>query len=271
MYEKIIGIIGTPRSGTSWTGQIFDSAPDTLYRMQPFYSYAFRDKLHVRSSRAEINRFFDDLYNSKDEYLAQKQRRQSRVYATFGDKNLNAPFMVYKEVFFHYLVPALLSGCDKLEILALVRHPVDVLTSYYNAPREFRPGLDIQKEWYFAQDRNEALPERYFGYFKWKEYMNLIDYISTKFSDKVSVIKYEDLYYAPEYTVEKIFSRYGIILTEQTKKFLEDSQNRTGDDPYSVFRDRKNPPLKKKLPDNIIEAVHKDLDTFDIANKFGYR
>ena len=87
----------------------------------------------------------------------------------------------------------------------------------------------------------------------------------------MSVIKYEDLYYAPEYTVEKIFSRYGIILTEQTKKFLEDSQNRTGDDPYSVFRDRKNPPLKKKLPDNIIEAVHKDLDTFDIANKFGYR
>jgi len=39
MYKNIIGIIGAPRSGTSWTGQIFDSAPDVLYRMQPFYSW----------------------------------------------------------------------------------------------------------------------------------------------------------------------------------------------------------------------------------------
>ena len=37
------------------------------------------------------------------------------------------------------------------------------------------------------------------------------------------------------YTLNMPQSARRNLLTEQTKKFLEDSQNRTGDDPYSVF------------------------------------
>ena len=170
MYKNIVGIIGAPRSGTSWTGQIFDSAPDVLYRMQPFYSWAFRDKIHVRSSKEEINKFFQDMYLSKDPYLEQRDRKDAGVYPIFEEKNKEANVMAFKEVMFHYMMPTILENVEELKIIAIVRHPIDVLTSYYNAPKEFFEGLDIQKEWYFAQARNELLPERYFGYHKWKEY-----------------------------------------------------------------------------------------------------
>src|SRR5689334_7526498 len=34
-YPKLVLLFGTPRSGTSWLGKIFDSHPDTLYKHEP--------------------------------------------------------------------------------------------------------------------------------------------------------------------------------------------------------------------------------------------
>lgn len=271
MYKHIIGIIGAPRSGTSWTGQIFDSAPDVLYRMQPFYSYAFRDKIHVRSTKEEIHYFFQNVYRSKDAYLAQEERKSKGVYPIFGEKNGNPSVMVFKEVFFHYLVPVILENIEELKIIALVRHPIDVLTSYYNAPREFNPALDIQDEWYFAQSRNELLPERYFGYHKWKEYMKIISVVKERYPDRVKVIKYEELSENPEEMVEELFSYANIPFEMQTKKFIYDSQHQTVNDPYSVFRSRDEKREKKRLPRNILERIHKDLEGFEEAKEYHYQ
>ncbi len=38
----IIGLHGAPRSGTTWIGQIFNSAPQVAFRFQPFFAHAFR-------------------------------------------------------------------------------------------------------------------------------------------------------------------------------------------------------------------------------------
>ena len=38
-----LALFGCPRSGTSWLGQIFNSAPDVAYRYQPLFSYEFKD------------------------------------------------------------------------------------------------------------------------------------------------------------------------------------------------------------------------------------
>lgn len=257
LYKKIIGIIGAPRSGTSWTGQIFDSAPDVLYRMQPFYSYAFRDKIHVRSTREEINRFFQDVYQSKDAYLAQEERKHKGVYPIFKEKNENPDIMVFKEVFFHYLVPVILENIAELKIIALVRHPIDVLSSYYNAPREFNPALNIQDEWYFAQSRNELLPERYFGYHKWKEYMKIVSIIKGRYPDRVNVVKYEELSSKPEQMAKHLFFYGDIPFKIQTRQFIYDSQHQTVNDPYSVFRNKDEKREKKILPENILEQIHK--------------
>lgn len=271
LYKNIVGIIGAPRSGTSWTGQIFDSAPDVLYRMQPFYSYAFRDKIHVRSTREEINRFFRDVYQSKDAYLEQEERKHKGVYPIFEEKNENPDIMVFKEVFFHYLVPVLLENIEELKIIALVRHPIDVLSSYYNAPREFDPTLDIQDEWYFAHSRNELLPERYFGYHKWKEYMKIVSVIKERYPDRVNVVKYEELSANPEQVVQRLFSYGDIPFKMQTRQFIYDSQHQTVNDPYSVFRNKDEKRERRILPENILEQIHKDLENFDEAKEYGYQ
>lgn len=86
MYKKIIGVIGTPRSGVSWTGQIFDSCLETLFRMQPFYSWAFRDKVHPRTTSEDFYKFFDELYLSNDDYILQLERRSEGIYPVFDKK-----------------------------------------------------------------------------------------------------------------------------------------------------------------------------------------
>ncbi len=270
MYKNIVGIIGAPRSGTSWTGQIFDSAPDVLYRMQPFYSWAFRDRIHVRSTKEEIKDFFDDMYLSKDPYLEQRDRKEQGVYPVFEEKSKCPRVMVFKEVMFHYMMPVILRNVDNLKLVAIVRNPVDVITSYWNAPREFAPFLDIQKEWYFAQTRNELLPERYFGYHKWKEYIKIVEVLENTFSDRVKIIRYEDLRKEPEKMTKELFEYSGIAYTPQTERFLYDSQNKTVDDPYSVFRNKHEQREKKSLPENIINQIYDDLKHFEEAERYGY-
>lgn len=266
----MIGLIGAPRSGTSWTGQIFDSAPSVLYRMQPFYSWAFRDKIHVRSSKKEIERFFKEVYESDDDYLAQTERKNAGIYPIFAEKDKNPDIMVFKEVMFHYMMPVLLEQLDDLKIIAVVRHPIDVLTSYYNAPKEFDSQLDIQKEWYFAQTRNELLPERYFGYFKWKEYMKIVSVLKEKYNNRVKVFKYEDLLAHTDKVIQELFDFCHIFYGSQTKKFIYESQHKTVDDPYSVFRSKDDKRKKNVLPENILDEIHRDLEKFEEAGRYGY-
>jgi hypothetical protein len=70
----IVGIHGAPRSGTSWLGQLFNSSEHVAYRYQPFFSYAFKERLSVRSGALEIQRFFDDLRNTEDDFVLQMHR-----------------------------------------------------------------------------------------------------------------------------------------------------------------------------------------------------
>lgn len=270
MYKNIIGIIGAPRSGTSWTGQIFNSAPDVLYRMQPFYSWKFRDRINVRSSKDEIDKFFKEIYKSKDAYLEQSERKNKGVYPIFKEKKECPNIMVFKEVMFHYLMPVIMENVENLKIIAIIRHPVDVLTSFYNAPREFNPELDIYDEWYFAQSRNCLLPENYFGYHKWKEYVNIITILEEKYQNRVRIVKYEDIVNQTEKIVIDMFEFSGIPFLEQTKKFIYDSKHCTVDDPYAVFRNGTEKINKKKLPEDIIKIIKSDLKEFKQIKKFNY-
>ena len=271
MYKKIIGVIGAPRSGVSWTGQIFDSSPDILFLMQPFYSWAFRDKVHPRTTSEELYKFFDELYLSQDDYILQSERRAKGIYPVFEKKGEVLETMVYKESMFHYLVPFLLEKVEELLIVAVIRNPIDALTSFYNAPREFPEGIDIQKEWYFAPNRNKFYPEQYWGYFKWKEFINMLYCIKQKYPDRVYIQNYEELNKNPEEATREMFSFCGLSFDRQTEKFLYDCKQKYVDDPYSVFRKEgirlEN---KKRLPQNIVDAIKSDLETFEYAKYFGY-
>lgn len=271
MYKKIIGVIGTPRSGVSWTGQIFDSSLETLFRMQPFYSWAFRDKVYPRTTADGFREFFNEVYLSKDDYLLQTERRQRGVYPAFEKVSATPDIMVYKESMYHYLVPFLLEKLEEISFVAVIRNPIDALTSFYNAPRDFPENIDINDEWYFAPNRNGFYPEQYWGYFKWKEFINILFNIKKTYPNRVYVQKYEDLYVGPIEETEKMFSFCGINYDKQTEQFLYNCTHKYVDDPYSVFRMRgMKVEDKKKLPKNICEIIRADLDNFEYAKYFGY-
>ena len=60
--ERIVLLLGAPRSGTSWLGKIFDSHPDVLYRHEPdtvlrtweLPWMCRRDEVHLHVDQARI-------------------------------------------------------------------------------------------------------------------------------------------------------------------------------------------------------------------------
>lgn len=98
----------------------------------------------------------------------------------------------------------------------------------------------------------------------------ILSVMKEKFAERIKVVKYEDLLTDTEKAVQELFDFSHISFGAQTKKFIYESQNKTVDDPYSVYRKKDCKREKKVLPENIIEEIHHDLEKFEEANKYGY-
>ncbi len=61
IFKNIISIHGTPRSGTTWLGQIIDSSPNVRYKYQPLFSDSFKDRIFVRTPKKDVLKFYDEL------------------------------------------------------------------------------------------------------------------------------------------------------------------------------------------------------------------
>ena len=71
-----LAIFGVPRSGTSWLGQIFNSHPNVTMRNQPLFSYEHKGRLNETSSQKEIYSFFEEIYNSRDDFALMASEAQ---------------------------------------------------------------------------------------------------------------------------------------------------------------------------------------------------
>lgn len=269
MHNKI-GIFGVPRSGTSWLGQIFNSSEETSYFFQPMFTEVFRDKINARSSKEEMETYFRIIYESKKDFLFQNDRKVKEITKLSFPKNStkNNTF-VFKETMYLYMIPHFLRNLSEMKIILILRNPYAVLKSWYNAPKEFYPEWNIQEEWMFAQRKNWFLPERYYGYHKWKEAIALATALESEFSQRVFCVKYEDLDAEPYAVIRQLFEFAGISYEKQTEKFIKDSRSRTEISPYSVFRnpnDRTN--NTKKIPANIVDQIAYDLKNFSMINEW---
>lgn len=156
-------IAGSPRSGTSWLGKIFDSHPDTIYRHEPD-SVVFRSSFPYMIPRAETAAFVGEARAFLDElaahhtfktlggkpYFRKSYRGAAHEYLrrliavgayglqavlgeTAGLKRLNIPdlvsrrpkaeFVVIKSVSCLGRLAALSQASPETKILHLVRHP----------------------------------------------------------------------------------------------------------------------------------------------------
>jgi hypothetical protein len=165
-FNKIISIHGVPRSGTSWLGQIFDSSPEVRYKFQPLFSYAFKDDITLNSDKKELMKYYTRLYNYKDSFLDQEDKKIKGVYPDFKKKVTLPSAVVTKMVRYHYLIPHLLKHLNNIYVVAIVRNPCAVLNSWENAPREFLDQWEFQNEWRFAQSMNQFKPDWRLNYMK---------------------------------------------------------------------------------------------------------
>lgn len=260
MSKQIISIHGVPRSGTSWLGQIFNSSTNTRYKFQPLFSYAFKDAINVRSGKAEILNYYERLYNTNDEFLDQTKQIESGRYPKFNKKSNSPDTLVTKMVRYHYMIPKLLEEVENLKIIAIVRNPFAILSSWRNAPKEFPPELDFTQEWRYAQNRNIFKPEEYFGYEKWKEATKLFLWAKEIYPEKVMIIKYEDLVTNTEEITKEIYQFCNLEIDAQTLEFINASKSKKDEDPYSVYKKDINlDKWKENLSQSIIDTIYQEV------------
>jgi len=259
---RFISIHGSPRSGTSWLGQIFNSHPEVAYRYQPLFSYRFKGAIKQESSQEEIERFLHELYTvDSDEFILQTRQMDRGVHPVDLAKLPRATFLVMKEVRYHYVIETLLRQLPGMKVVGIVRHPCGVINSWLKTPREFKLEWDMLTEWRQAPSKNQGRPEEFYGFEKWRELATLFLDLSRRYPESFHLVRYEDLVHSPLETTKRMFAFCGMELPPQTTAFLVTSQAREVEDPDTVFR---SPDVSERwetqLCSEIREAILREVE-----------
>lgn len=248
-----IAIHGVPRSGTSWLGEIFNSSVNTLYKFQPLFSYTLKDFLDENSDKAQIEFFFKILAEKRDNFLDQVENRKAGILPCFYKKDIT--HIIYKEVRYHNLLHNMLMQIDDIKLIAIIRNPIEVLVSWFNAPREFRrdKGWNEMAEWRFAEKKNLGKKEEFFGYERWKEATKIFLSLKEIYPQKVFIVFFRDLVNDTTSVTKKLYKFCKLKFCKQTEEFLEKCQKINIDNPYSVFKIKK---VRKKLDFKYIEIIN---------------
>jgi len=253
-----VAIFGCPRSGTSWLGQILNASEHVAYRYQPLFSYEFKDWFGRRGvSEESLLAFRQALLDARSDFVLQDLRPAK------GEPT----HLVWKEVRYHALMASLssLEGLDAL--VYLFRDPVDVLNSWYLAPKEFRAGQDIHAEWLHAPTKNVDACE-FNGFARWKTSMRLACALAERHPGKFVPLSYERLRADPRTQVERLFATLGLAVSPQVDAFIGESTSRQVADPYAVFRTEQTP---LALPEDIVAAIEGDAEARELlARARGY-
>lgn len=260
MFKHVIIIAGVPRSGTSWLGQIIDSAPNVAYRFQPIFSYAFKDAVNMDSHGKDYERFYEGIYKSTDDFLLQTDKRKKGLYPTFEKKD-NPECLAFKTCRYQYLLSKMLQYSGNLKIFGIVRNPCGVINSWLKNPKEFPSEANPREEWRFGSCRNQGRPEEFFGFYKWKEVAHLYFDLQEKYPNRVRIVKYEDLLDSPVEVSQSIFSFVNLEFTEQTNSFLEACHSVHKEGPYAVFKDKSvSEQWKSELDPYIVSEIKREIE-----------
>jgi hypothetical protein len=233
--ESVTYLGGVARSGTSWVGQVFNSAPEVCFRFQPLFAYEFKGRVSEDSDGAAYEQLFRDMLPASTPFLTQADKLASGEYPRFI-KNVPPQHLVFKENRYQSMIEPMLRRVPFLKAIGIIRHPCAVLNSWRKNPTEFPPGSDILAEWRFGNCKNKG-NEDYFGYYKWKEVANLYLDLQQQYPTRFRVLRYEDAVADPTGVFADFFRFVGIPYGEQTRQFLARSRREHSDSYYSVFKD----------------------------------
>ena len=102
-------------------------------------------------------------------------------------------------------------------------------------------------------------------------YIKLNFEMKERYPDKFITIRYEDLVENAMEISSGLFSFLGLSFTDQTRKFIEESQSKTIDNAYTVYRKKGASRLRNfYLPNYIKQQMAQDIKKFKEAKMLGY-
>lgn len=268
MKQKI-AIHSVPRSGSSWLGSIFDSSPRVLYRYQPLFSYAHKGQIRPDSNKKMIEEFFENIKNSNDDFILQKEEKRKGLVPEFIKKN--PTHIAYKEVRYHHILQNLLEKDNDIKIIGLVRNPFAVINSWLKAPKEFKKelGWKISEEWFYAPKKNQNKPEEFNGFDKWIEVTNMFLELKKTYPERFYILNYSKLVENRLDQVKALFSFCRINLEQQTLDFLTESKQKQIEDAYTVYKRKlSDNSWMEELPDHIRKAIQHNAQFKEINKIF---
>ncbi len=262
---NVVWLCGLPRSGTSWVSQIFDSVSTTTFRMAPLFSYAFKNAVNEDSSNEEWQDFFVNVYNSKDAFLLQEERRKKGDFPLTKDKARIPEHLVIKDVRYHEVLEKVLELPSKPKVVYIVRNPCAAIYSWLKSAKEFPKDADPLEEWYTGDCRKINRHE-YWGFKDWllltKKYLRL----SEQYPDQVYIAHYDKMVLNPLEEVSKLLKFSNLEMDENTKQFLLSSNQKNDTSDYSVFKDKSVvTKWKGKLHPKIEEEIKASLSEPSLA------
>ncbi len=237
---KRIAIHSVPRSGSTWLGEIFNSSEKTIYKLQPLFSYALKGRLDSKSTKLEIDKFFEELSIIEDDFIDQKLSKERGIVPIFYKSDIPT-HIVYKEVRYHHILENLLLKDKGIKVIGLIRNPLSVINSWINAPKEFRRelGWSEVEEWKHAKKKNLDRVEEFNGYEKWKEVTVLFEKLIEQYPNRFYLLRYNELLINTESTIKKLFEFCNLEYGISTQNFLNVSTNTDqSSEAYSVFRNK---------------------------------
>ena len=238
-----------------------DSSPSVAFRMEPLFSYRFKNIINENSSREDINNFFTEVYLTDDDFIHQNENRVNGAYYSFR-KRPTPDFLVIKTTRHHNLLERYLKMIECMEIVSIIRHPCAVISSWINTEREFKAkGCTVDNDWRSGQCRKDGEGE-FWGFDDWLSVTRQHVELSQIYSN-FNIVKYSDLIHGPEGVARILFKRLSIPYEKQTADFLRDCNSRHDEDPYSVF---KGIDVEKKWATELNSAIAQEIIKDTIAS-----
>jgi hypothetical protein len=263
--ERTVVIVGMPRSGTSWLGQIVESCPEVRFRLSPIFSYALKNRVDESSTGAEWEALLRDAYGSDDAFMEQTEHRDAGRYPVFREKQAQPPVLAIKMTRFHNLLRSMFRHLDTMKMVAIVRHPCGAIHSWLTTPREFPPDADPAAEWRRGGCRKTA-PEEFWGFEDWKRVTRLHLELERCHPDRFRIQRYEPLVEDAERETRELLAFLGLKCTAQTLAFVRDSQSRHIDHTHAVFKDPGvKDRWKSELDASIRDAILRELRDTELA------
>lgn len=162
MQERLIFLVGAPRSGTTLLARILSAHSAVYGRAEPhlitplahlgYYAGVQKAPYDPFNVQQAIHEFVEDLPNGEEDYLDALRAYADTMYGRMLDTVPGKQFFLDKTPAYALVLPFLTKLYPNAKYVVLTRHPLAILTSYVNS---FFDG-----EWEVALNHNPIL-ERY--------------------------------------------------------------------------------------------------------------